>query len=40
VEIFKSSLWTLAYRELSIKEHAVQAARSGQAHVPTHGVTD
>jgi hypothetical protein len=40
VEIFKSSLWTLAYRELSIKEHAFQAARSGQAHVPTHGVTD
>ena len=40
VEIFKSSLWTLAYRELSARESAVQAARSGQALVPTQGVAD
>jgi hypothetical protein len=40
VEIFKSSLWTLAYRELSARESAIQAARSGQALVPTQGVAD
>jgi hypothetical protein len=40
VEIFKSSLWTLAYRELSARESAVQAARSGQALVPTQGLAD
>jgi hypothetical protein len=40
VEIFKSSLWTLAYRELSAKESAVQAARSGQVLVPTQGVAN
>jgi hypothetical protein len=40
VEIFKSSLWTLAYRELSARESAAQAARSGQVLVPTQGVAD
>jgi hypothetical protein len=38
VEIYKSSLWTLTYRELSAREDVVQAAQPHQSLVPAHGV--
>jgi hypothetical protein len=38
VEIYKSSLWTLTYRELSAREAVVQAAQPHQPLVPAHGV--
>lgn len=38
VEIYKSSLWTLTYRELSTREDVVQAVQPHQPLVPAHGV--
>ena len=39
VEIYKSNLWTLTYRELIVMEHTVQAAQPKQPLTPAHGVT-
>jgi hypothetical protein len=39
VEIYKSNLWTLTYRELIVMEHTVQATQPKQPLTPAHGVT-
>jgi hypothetical protein len=38
VEIYKSNLWTLAYRELSAMEHAVEAVQPNRPLTPAHVV--
>jgi hypothetical protein len=40
VEIYKSSLWTLTYRALNAREHAVQAVQPQKPLVPAHGVAN